>query len=287
MNGADMKPRIIFIAGTDLSGSTVLDLAFGSLDGVVGLGEVDNLLDSEKRRQGEMKVGNAWDLQCSCGEFAPNCGIWSRVLSHIEKNPHEPYGERYMALIQTVDEKCPGTKFIVDSSKQISALKKVFEMSSSTGDKSSPLSVAFIRRDPIDWLISDIKRAGRRGRKRSFAINRRRIAKWAKRNEELLKYCSSHSIRTSHYGLKKFQAKPAIINRHSAFDSSMSSAVSIGNSSSHVLWGSHHRFDPHRSKTIEVPKRPRVGDFLAAFAVVMTVPHALAVNWKLARYEKN
>ncbi len=68
-------PKIIYIAGYGRSGSTVLDILLGNHQGIVSLGEVTNLFQSEIDRK-----------RCSCGSFYNECPMWSRIINVARKS---------------------------------------------------------------------------------------------------------------------------------------------------------------------------------------------------------
>lgn len=66
--------KVIYIMGSGRSGSTVLDMALGSMPGVVSTGELANLVfktDFESE-------------YCSCGSLLAACPFWSKVLTTLK-----------------------------------------------------------------------------------------------------------------------------------------------------------------------------------------------------------
>lgn len=64
--------KLVYILGFGRSGSTLLDMLLGSLDGVFSTGEVWAL--------------GKWieeDKNCSCGESVSSCPIWGKVIDDI------------------------------------------------------------------------------------------------------------------------------------------------------------------------------------------------------------
>ncbi len=62
--------KVIAIAGWDRSGSTILAEVLGSADGVVSVGEVNNL----------WQRGILDNHLCGCGEPFAQCAMWSEVM---------------------------------------------------------------------------------------------------------------------------------------------------------------------------------------------------------------
>lgn len=80
--------KIIYIMGSGRSGSTVLDMALGSMRGTVSTGELANLclktdLESE---------------YCSCGSLLASCPFWSRVFSELRRQTD--FSQRRYASLQ-------------------------------------------------------------------------------------------------------------------------------------------------------------------------------------------
>lgn len=65
--------KVVYIAGSSRSGSTLLDRLLGSLQGVASLGEVRVLFSRGARRR------------CGCGERAHNCEFWSSILTATQE----------------------------------------------------------------------------------------------------------------------------------------------------------------------------------------------------------
>lgn len=81
--------KVIYIMGSGRSGSTVLDMALGSLPGAVSTGELANLY-----------VKTDFDREyCSCGNLLASCRFWGKVLAEQRKQP-EFSRERYASLQQ-------------------------------------------------------------------------------------------------------------------------------------------------------------------------------------------
>lgn len=268
--------KLLFVAGTDLSGSTVLDLALGSLPNVVGLGEVDNLLSSDKRALGEVKVGNAEELICTCGQKGSACAIWGPTLSFLEASPEALYEEKYTVLVDAVLANYPETVAIVDSSKQISALKKVANLPDYDLPWLQELAIVALWRGPLSWLSSDSRRAARRNQTRTRKIIFRRLRKWANRNRELLRFARNSRFNFVFLTLRNFQKNPEVIRSaitvplNIPFPENM--AIDISRSTSHVLWGSHHRLDPSKSKTISRNSRQGAFELLYGLSVLVLSP---------------
>ena len=65
--------KVLFIAGSDRSGSTLLDLVLGSVDGLTAVGELSNIWGR----------GILEGRLCGCGAPVLACEVWSDVLSSV------------------------------------------------------------------------------------------------------------------------------------------------------------------------------------------------------------
>ena len=65
--------KVLFIAGWDRSGSTLLDLVLGSIDGFTGVGELGNV----------WKRGIIERRTCGCGQPLSRCEVWSPILTSV------------------------------------------------------------------------------------------------------------------------------------------------------------------------------------------------------------
>lgn len=276
---------IIFIAGLDLSGSTVVDLGLGSLPGVVGLGEVDNVIVSEKRLLGEGKNGPIEKNECTCGVPAESCAIWGRVLRFIREQPDSAYQDRYSVLLSAVKKTYPSATWCVDSSKEEVALRRLLELQASSHSSIEKVTAILVRRSPLDWLISDTRRAARRGRRRTFRISLRRIQKWAHRYQSLNASLESSGIEVVRINLKRFQNNPGILTsllqRSVADFNPLDVPIRLSSTRSHVIWGSHHRLNPHKRTQIIPKGKYKLLDFVKNLPPVLSSPACWVVNFQL------
>lgn len=143
-NGTDIRenPNILFIAGPGRSGSTLLDLLLGQIDGFCSTGELRFIWNR----------GFAQNQLCGCGQPFRECEFWVKVVKqafgrfesvdhgrleelrlsaeHRVSNglfpgetasrlsPYSEYFDAYNSLYGAI-QKVAGCRFIVDSSKNI------------------------------------------------------------------------------------------------------------------------------------------------------------------------
>lgn len=69
------RTRVIYILGAGRSGSTMLSMLLGNLDGIFNAGEVRYLFNRDLQVR---------DLPCSCGESVYNCVFWGDIIPKID-----------------------------------------------------------------------------------------------------------------------------------------------------------------------------------------------------------
>ena len=71
MSGPNGAVKVLYVAGSGRSGSTILDRTLGQLDGFFSVGELCNLWER----------GVLARRRCGCGTPVPDCPIWRQVLA--------------------------------------------------------------------------------------------------------------------------------------------------------------------------------------------------------------
>lgn len=72
VNGGDARVKVLYIAGSGRSGSTILDRILGQLDGFFSVGELCNLWDR----------GLLARRKCGCGVPVVHCPTWTGILAY-------------------------------------------------------------------------------------------------------------------------------------------------------------------------------------------------------------
>ena len=88
VNGAETRIKVLYIAGSGRSGSTVLGRTLGQLDGFFSVGELSNLWDR----------GLLAHRKCGCGVPVSRCPTWTAVLAHGFGGVDEADAKRVVAL---------------------------------------------------------------------------------------------------------------------------------------------------------------------------------------------
>ncbi|MEE8295560.1 MAG: sulfotransferase, partial [Sphingomonadales bacterium] len=142
MNQIYKKPKILLIAGSGRSGSTLLDQLLGCINGFVSTGEIRWLFDA----------GYEANQLCSCRNPIRKCPFWSKVMKEVlqentlkeilslkrsvdqqrylfrilfpalrsnkYQTSYEEHGKIYLKLFKSI-QNISGARVIVDSSKHV------------------------------------------------------------------------------------------------------------------------------------------------------------------------
>lgn len=115
-----MKQKVVFIASLSHSGSTLINLLLGAHPQLVGLGEVDTVLQMNAARLESEKV-----MRCSCGERVRDCVFWAPVIAALLAEPKANLVERYSILFDCFQQQYGRDVHLVDSSKYLGQLRTV------------------------------------------------------------------------------------------------------------------------------------------------------------------
>ena len=111
---------LIYIAGLEHSGTTLLNDLLARQPGVLGLGEVGNFFSPSHMEAYLKKWGTYPDSRlCSCGSAWEECLFWGRVAHLNGKSSDVPQIQKYRILIEYIKSNYPDVKVIVDSTKSI------------------------------------------------------------------------------------------------------------------------------------------------------------------------
>jgi hypothetical protein len=137
-------PKIVYIAGLAHSGSTVLDMALGCHPKMVGLGEVEAIVQAGEN---DLTSPEFNKVVCSCGKDMGGCDFWSGAKERLLTVSHMDTDQRYTVLIKFFSEKYGEDVILVDSSnKRMQYLNFLNEK--------HDLYVIFLVRDLRSWVYS-------------------------------------------------------------------------------------------------------------------------------------
>lgn len=115
-----MKQKLIFIASLSHSGSTLINLLLGAHPMLVGLGEIDTVLQMSPEQLESEKV-----MRCSCGQRVGTCEFWQPAMAALLAKPEATLRERYAILFRVFQDIYGPDRYIVDSSKYLGQLRTV------------------------------------------------------------------------------------------------------------------------------------------------------------------
>ncbi|MBS7788968.1 hypothetical protein KTR66_03120 [Roseococcus sp. SDR] len=135
--------QVIQVAGLAHSGTTVTDRILSCFPGVVGLGEVGQLWIKAEN-------GTFDNSRCPCGETAPGCPYWGRILSRR----HPTQEQFFRAVVESAAH--GGQKTLVDTSKAMAGVSHYARLR----DRGEVDRVVMLRlvRDPRGWVHSMMRR---------------------------------------------------------------------------------------------------------------------------------
>ena len=115
-----MKQKLVFVASLSHSGSTLINLLLGSHPLLVGLGEIDTVLQMNPQQLESEKV-----MRCSCGQRVATCKFWEPTVAAILAQPQATLREKYAILFECFQKIYGPEHHIVDSSKYLGQLRTV------------------------------------------------------------------------------------------------------------------------------------------------------------------
>ena len=154
-----MGRNLIYIAGLEHSGSTLLELFVSGASGHLGLGEIFQLID----RRNPI-IDHLEGHRCSCGEEVKDCRFWAPLVARLRQLPSDDAAARYRAMADAGAQQAGAEVVLIDSSKVPDGLAAV----ASTGD--FDVRVLHLTRDVRSWLVAK-QRSYRRNKVASLASN--------------------------------------------------------------------------------------------------------------------
>lgn len=181
MNSHESRPipKVIFIASSSFSGSTLLNRILSYHPGVIGVGEAFAVLRGRERDKMEGEKTGAY---CSCGERLEECSFWSRYIESAttngfyDRNYKSDYPRRYQALIDVVLSQ--GKEVIADSGKKRTVLKDMISMHEQGLLELKPIHLI---RDMRGWVMSSASKRREAGQRVPYL---RLFRHWYKKNRE-------------------------------------------------------------------------------------------------------
>jgi hypothetical protein len=219
--------KIIYIAGLGHSGSTLLDMSFGTLSGVIGLGELKTIMDDKTRNK-------HYSSMCSCGKQAKECEVWKEIPNLIKNK--SGYAEKIEAILEFLKNLYGKDIAIVDSSKNsypyIEYLKDNHD-----------LQLIFLTRDIRSWSYSRHLSSG----KTVLYF----IFRWYFENLKLLTRIKDMGAKISTVGYEELSLYPEQVLRGLTAEAGLKyddRMLQPGLTQSHIISGNIARVDSEKRK---------------------------------------
>lgn len=165
--------KIIYIAGSQHSGTTLLNIILGGHSQLVGLGEVFQLL---RRKGNGFFLTEKLEDDCSCGARVSECEFWGPVATRLHADPDIRLAKRYQIVRKVFHEHFGPEPVIVDSSKLLPYLELLANTSN------TDLRTILLTKDARAHCISQIDNARRKQKKSSKQNPFRQMRNWQRDN---------------------------------------------------------------------------------------------------------
>lgn len=175
---------LVYIAGLGHSGSTLLDLLLSSQPGITGLGEIDVLINPQKR---ETYLKKFQKYPCTCGKLPAECPVWSTFREVLHNGEVRSFDQAYRKVLE-ITRNVTGAQMISDSSKRLTTLKKVYHSLDEIGIERDQFRVIHLVKDVRNFTASML-----RDKKMTFTI-RQAFRHWKTSNREIDTYLNTHQI---------------------------------------------------------------------------------------------
>ena len=150
--------KLVYIGGYGHSGSTLLEYLLTARPGVVACGEVVSSI-----RRGTKTRSTLKNKECTCGQMAEDCPVWSVAYSAADRSPGWTHDRLVHALLQQLNGRYAG---MVDSSKTAwGGLSSPFRF---RRDMGSDFHLIHLVRDPRAVFWSVLKQKRRRARRHGY-----------------------------------------------------------------------------------------------------------------------
>jgi hypothetical protein len=191
--------KIVFIAGSQHSGTTLLNIILGGHSRLVGLGEVFQLL--ERKSEGFFLTEKLGD-DCSCGASVSECPFWGKVSTRLHAMPAGDIDQRYGIVREVFMELFGPDMILVDSSKSLTYL----ELLADTPD--IDLGVIHMTKDARAHCISQIDDATRKDKKYSKRNPFGQMRKWYRNNLAISRLLDTQQLMSFRLGYEELSLYP-------------------------------------------------------------------------------
>jgi len=191
--------KIIYIVGSQNSGTTLLNIILGGHSNLVGVGEIFQLL---KQKKHGLYLSERLEDNCSCGVKVKDCAFWGEITNRLNVTPGEHINQRYNIVREVFLEQFGPEKIIVDSSKSLSYFKIA------ANEPGVDIKPVHMIRDVRAYCISRIDRAFRDNTKRKTRKPMRHQRKWYRNNLETNQYLEAGDIPFFRLGYEELSLFP-------------------------------------------------------------------------------
>jgi hypothetical protein len=230
--------KIVYIAGLEHSGSTILDMALGCNKNIVGLGEIIQILKGSKSDLLNHKNYN--DVYCSCGSTINNCDFWKNAKQQLVNSYDDSSSsfERYSTIMNAFKAKYGNEMILLDSSKNRNDyLDKL--------NRNHELKIIHLVRDVRSWCYSRRSRLGISYVKLFY--------KWYVQNIKILQFLKKNKLEYKTFGYEEIALYPEVMLKEicnfigTEYDEAM---LIPDRTKSHVFNGNVAKGDKNKRKSI-------------------------------------
>lgn len=153
--------KLVYIAGLEHSGTTLLGQLLAAHPGALGLGEIASFFSPSHMRNYLARWGHCDDCRrCSCGKDWDECDFWGEIGGLSGSRSDAPAVEKYERLIASVRARLPRVRMIVDSSKSPETLAAVLGHHERIGLRREDVVVVHAVKDVRGFASSVARKAG-------------------------------------------------------------------------------------------------------------------------------
>ena len=184
--------KLLYVAGLEHSGTTLLSHLLGASGPVLVLGEVGRFFSPAGMHAYVQRWRDYPDHRtCSCGQEWDRCPFWSELVGLNGLNSELPLAQKYRLLFEHVRTRYPGSPVLVDSTKSFGPLRMLVEERENVGLQPGDLQVAMAVRD-VRGFVSMIARRSPRGANLADAL--RTSNWWVASNRKTLEFLHAKGV---------------------------------------------------------------------------------------------
>ncbi|MAH08191.1 MAG: hypothetical protein CL961_00800 [Euryarchaeota archaeon] len=249
--------KIIFVAGSPHSGTTLLNLLLGSHPQIAAYGEITKLID-ESTRDHYINLIEEGTEYCTCKNIkTKDCPFWKSFLKEVELG--RPFADLYQFALEYTANKIDGNSAMVDSTKTLIALSKLV----------NEIKLGKLKNITLDDIIvihvmKDL-RAYLKSSKVRYKVPNWHIPKliyyafrWEMVNKKIIKYVKDNNISYHHISYEKicFNLKSELESMCLSLGCDYSDKMAdLDLSNSHTGLGNPKRVSTSKSKKVSYDSR--------------------------------